>query len=125
MVKLHRTETPRCIVAKPAKGRSHRVRPDRCIVCGATLHHHHRPGDQFCDCHRSRHYKPAADPDFDRRVLDHLGAAWPNPLRLAASLGVDPDDRYGYLCVKLSVARWRRRGVPVKAVKGIGYRLGQ
>lgn len=122
MVKLHRAERPRLIVVKQTRTRP-RSR-HRCIVCGSELRSRHRSGELFCDCHAGAGYRPACDPQLDRRVLDHLAAAWPHPLRLAASLGVDPADEYGHLCVKRSVARWRDRGVPIAAVKGIGYRLG-
>ena len=124
MVKLHRPVTPEPLIVKRGRTRS-LLRPrTHCIVCGCTLASYHRPGELFCQCHAGVAYVPACDPNLDRRVLDHLAAAYPYPLRLAASLGVSPVDAYGHQCIKAAVARWRGRGVPIRAVKGIGYRLG-
>jgi hypothetical protein len=119
MVDLHRPSRPEPIVVKPARPRS-MLRPNRhCVLCDAELRGDHHLGDLTCDCHHHVGYSPRCDPHLDRRVLTLLTNAWPEPLNLLRALGTD--DRW---CVHDSVNRWRSRGVTIRGVQSVGYRLG-
>ncbi len=119
MVDYHCPVVPESIIVKRARSRSV-LRPHRhCVICGAELRSDHHVGDLTCDCHHRSDYAPRCDPQLDRRVLVLLTNAYPEPLNLLRALGTD--DRW---CIHESVNRWRSRGVTIKGVLHVGYRLG-
>jgi hypothetical protein len=121
MVASHRPPRPRRIIVKPAKAHYSPPHPVRhCVLCDANLRSDHALGDLTCDCHRHDDYNPRCDPRLDHHVLTLLVAAYPEPLNLLRALGTD--DRNA---TRESVNRWRSRGIPIKGIRRVGYRLGR
>jgi biotin operon repressor len=121
MVASHRPPRPQRIVVKPAKAHYRPPRPVRhCVLCDAILRNDHCAGDLVCDSHHHDDYNPRCDPRLDRRVLTLLTNAYPEPLSLLRALGTDDRDAV-WDCVN----RWRRRGVQIKGIRNVGYRLGR
>lgn len=90
------------------------------MLCDAILRPDHALGDLVCDCHRHDGYNPRCDPRLDRHVLTLLVAAYPEPLNLLRALGTEDRDAV-WDCVN----RWRRRGMRIKGIHNVGYRLGR
>ena len=119
MVSLRRPSAPEPIVVKRGRTRS-LLRPHRhCVICGAELRGDHCSGELVCDCHPHAGYNPRCDARLDERVLVLLYRAYPEPLNLLRALGTD--DRNA---TREAVNRLRRRGVTIRGVKHVGYRLG-
>lgn len=115
MVIPHRPETPQRIVVKCAEARSRsRSGHVHCIFCGAVLAHDRRDRDPWCSCHH-RHRIGA----LDLRVIWVLSACWPRAVNVSRALDADKD------AVHRAVRRWRERGVTIRGLRSVGYRLGE